>query len=75
MPVLEQAIEDAKADELDEQLQKKVDIVRERVQQRVDILLKYGRNLTDERRSQMTELGIRVELQDQVEDEQGEKSE
>lgn len=75
LPLLAEAIDDAKVDEQDEQLLSKVESILERVQQRVDILLKYGRTLTEERRDLMVGLGIRVELQEQVEDEQGEKSE
>lgn len=75
LPVLAQAIDDAKVDEHDEQLRLKVESILERIQQRVDILLKYCRTFTDERRDLMVGLGLRVELQEQVEDEQGEKSE
>jgi len=75
MPQIQQLVAAAKEEEFNEAQQKQLESLRKRIQQRVDVLLKYGRTLTDERREQLLQCDIKVELETPAENEQGQESE
>lgn len=75
MPQMQQLVAAAKEEDFNDAQKKQLESLRNRIQQRVDILLKYGRTLTDERREQLLQCDIKVELETPAENEQGQESE
>ena len=70
LPQMQQLVAVAKEDGFNEEQQKALESLRQRIQQRVNVLLKYGRTLTDERREQLLQCDIKVELATPAENEQ-----
>ncbi len=61
---LQQLVNAAKEEDFNEKQQKGLESLRERVQKRVNVLLKYGRTLTEERREQLLQCDVKVNIPD-----------
>lgn len=59
---LQQMVENSEGKEQEGQKQDALENLRQRVQQRVDVLVKYGRTLSDERREQLKQCGIVMDI-------------
>lgn len=62
LPQMLQLVAAAKEEDFNEEQQKALESLRQRIQQRVDVLLKCGRQLTEERCEQLTECDIKLTL-------------
>lgn len=57
---LQQLVEASKEEDFNEAQKQGLESLRDRVQKRVDVLLQYGRTLSEERREQLLQCGIKV---------------